>query len=776
MSEEAPRSFWSELKHRKVVRVAALYLAVGWGIVVASGELTGILELPGWTPRLVLVLMVLGFPVAVVLAWAFELTPEGVRRTETPVRPGSKSSRAPFFAGVVVGIASLSIVAFLAREDGPEADAGAAELDPNLVAVVPFRYSGPDDLSYLGDGVFQLLASRMTGEVGPRATDPTATAAIWDVASAAAPASASDDVARQLGAALVVTGSVVAGPDGLDLRAVMRDVRDGSEVASAPARGAPDSLAAVVERLAAGLISLSVGEYEESLAQLTSADPEALREYLQGQVEFRHGRWITAYDHFERAVRADSTFALAALWLADAGNNIPGSSPGVALNLAWRHRDRLSERDRVYLRARLGPSHPEPDTREERVRAYQEALRLAPDRANLWYFLGEETLHWPTSFQSFDRARQYFERALELDPRNANAHLHLFLTDLARRDLDAAIADRQRLLLLDTTKALHVDTRRLEAIAAGDTAAAVAVSDTVFAESPQETLLWMPIADAHATFLGAWQVGPALRGLETLRRQLIPGSSSSIGYVGTFAGFLDLGMPRRALDVLEELERGTPAARLRVLNALYGLLPEAVGVEAAALLERPGRAMPDERGEFVWSERVALELWRMAHGDLSGVPGAVTLLRAAGAAEPPAVRMTYETSALLLEAIGQARRGEAAARGTVDAMDALFVQRPPGMTADIYNATILAAAGTYERLGDPAKALAVLERETWATFTEHFGAHFARERGRLAALTGDTALARQEYGYYLAMRAQADPELQAEVAEVRAAYEALGGR
>ena len=69
----------------------------------------------------------------------------------------------------------------------------------------------------------------------------------------------------------------------------------------------------MVERLAGGILSLSVGEYEESLTQLTSADPDALREYLLGQVEFRDGRWVTAYDHFVRAVEIDSTFALASI-------------------------------------------------------------------------------------------------------------------------------------------------------------------------------------------------------------------------------------------------------------------------------------------------------------------------------------------------------------------------------------------------------------------------------------------------------------------------------
>ena len=321
MTDSRQASLWGELKDRKVVRVAAAYAAVAWAVVIGGSELSQILELPTWVPKLVLALAVLGFPVALVLAWAFELTPTGVRRAEPlPSPSGNRASRKPFLAGVAVGIAALSLFAFLIREGPGGADAegeGAASLsgaDADLVAILPFRYSGPPEFNYLGDGVFQLLASRFTGEVGPRATDATATAAVWDQASAADPMSANRVVAERLGAGLLLRGGVVAGPDGLTLTASLRDAATDGEVASASAQGPPDSLTAVVERLAGGILSLSMGEYAESLDQLTSADPAALREYLLGQVEFRNGRWLTANQHFARAVEIDSTFALAAIW------------------------------------------------------------------------------------------------------------------------------------------------------------------------------------------------------------------------------------------------------------------------------------------------------------------------------------------------------------------------------------------------------------------------------------------------------------------------------
>ena len=173
------RSLWDELKDRKVVRVAISYAVVGWAVIEVADTVTPMLALPIWLPKVVLVMVVLGFPIALVLAWAFELTPDGVQRATPTGATGGRSSRLPFVAGVVVGIASLTIVAFLVPEDDPAEPVGPEGLDTNVVAVVPFGFVGPDDLDHLGEGVSYLLAARFTGEIGPRAVDPDAARAHW---------------------------------------------------------------------------------------------------------------------------------------------------------------------------------------------------------------------------------------------------------------------------------------------------------------------------------------------------------------------------------------------------------------------------------------------------------------------------------------------------------------------------------------------------------------------------------------------------------------------
>src|ERR1044072_9244605 len=78
-----PPSFFSELKRRNVYKVAVAYAAVGWLVIQVATSTFPVMQIPTWALRLTIVLVLLGFPIALVLAWAFEVTPEGIKRTES---------------------------------------------------------------------------------------------------------------------------------------------------------------------------------------------------------------------------------------------------------------------------------------------------------------------------------------------------------------------------------------------------------------------------------------------------------------------------------------------------------------------------------------------------------------------------------------------------------------------------------------------------------------------------------------------------------------------
>lgn len=777
--DSGTRSLWGELRERKVVRVAGVYAVVGWGVIVGSSDLLEILpELPSWFPQVVFALVILGFPVAVVLAWAFEVSPDGVRKARA--RRGAtedRLSRVPLVVGLVVGTLVLATVGWMLWPPDPS-ETSVLDLDDELVMITTFVSSDET----LGYDVFLLMTTRFNGEVGPAATGVHETATLWEQVSSERPTTAKREVAERLGAGLVIHGNAVRGPDGLSLTATLERATSGDVLATHTAIGPADSLNSVVDDLAAGLLGRA-GGFHESLDQLTSTSFPAGQAWLAGHFEFGRGEIQAAYDHFVRAVEIDSTFALAAIWVADAGNNVTSAiAEGTArdhLELAWRHRDQLSSRDHAYLVARRGPNYPDPSTRAEREEALRDALDLNPTRSNVWYFLGEDLVHHPPDAEAIDEARRHFDRSLELGPTNPNAILHVLVAALRQKDTEGSIDAADQWAALDSTNALQRLPRFLRAVAQHDTALVVQLYDSVAVFMDFESME-LQFMDAPTMLGGTYQAAPLLRTIDRLRRELTP-ESSGPEYRHAFYAYQALGHPERALDVLADYERTTGIVyhRTRLLSSLYGPLPDEVGAaSAAAISDAPydvDAADPSARLDAA-RDRTSLELWRLSRGDLSGVDDSVRRQRELQAGMPEAYRKTIETQALLLEAIAQERHGDPGARETLQTMEALFAEGPPGLPSNVYDAMLLAISELYERLGATEDALATLERES-AFSAGHlaFNARFARTRGRLAAQLGDTDRAIAEYEFYTRMRAAAAPALQTELEEVRAALEALRG-
>src|SRR5438477_12607928 len=150
-------SFFSELKRRNVYKVAVAYAVVGWLVIQISSTVLPTFHAPEWVVQTLVVLVALGFPIALVLAWAFEATPEGIQRTEVadamPAAPGQKK-RAWIYV-VVIG-AAISIALFFLGRYTAQNNAGAArtELPTKSIAVSPFESLSEDKANaYFAEGV-----------------------------------------------------------------------------------------------------------------------------------------------------------------------------------------------------------------------------------------------------------------------------------------------------------------------------------------------------------------------------------------------------------------------------------------------------------------------------------------------------------------------------------------------------------------------------------------------------------------------------------------------
>src|SRR5438045_5703995 len=149
------RNFFSELKRRNVYKVAVAYAIVGWLLVQIATQVFPFLEIPNWVVRLVIVLVAAGFPIALVLAWAFELRPEGFKRTEDVDAAATKNTKSHAWIYVVIIGALFSIGLFMLGRYGFRAK-NSSLLEPSAksIAVLPFgNLSRDPDNEYFAAGI-----------------------------------------------------------------------------------------------------------------------------------------------------------------------------------------------------------------------------------------------------------------------------------------------------------------------------------------------------------------------------------------------------------------------------------------------------------------------------------------------------------------------------------------------------------------------------------------------------------------------------------------------
>ena len=170
-------SLIDELKRRKVFRVVIAYGAIAFAVGQAATSFFPALHLPDWSVTLVVALCVLGFPIAAVLAWAFDVTDQGIVRAGDAVQllPSKPSiARRAVAAVVIVLCVGLGITLAVRRMAGDDQN-----VDPNLIAVLPFRVTGDPALAYLREGMVDLLSPALAIEGGTRAVDPRSSMSAW---------------------------------------------------------------------------------------------------------------------------------------------------------------------------------------------------------------------------------------------------------------------------------------------------------------------------------------------------------------------------------------------------------------------------------------------------------------------------------------------------------------------------------------------------------------------------------------------------------------------
>src|SRR6266516_6030544 len=156
--------FFAELKRRNVYKIAIAYAVIAWLVMQIATQVFPFLEIPNWAIRLVIMLLALGFPVALILAWAFELTPEGIKRAEFADEFPKKSGRSRAWIYVVVIAGAISVgLFFVGRYTVPNKQGGPAEVATKSIAVLPFENLTHDpDNAYFADGIQEGILTRLS--------------------------------------------------------------------------------------------------------------------------------------------------------------------------------------------------------------------------------------------------------------------------------------------------------------------------------------------------------------------------------------------------------------------------------------------------------------------------------------------------------------------------------------------------------------------------------------------------------------------------------------
>jgi serine/threonine-protein kinase len=724
------------------------------------------------------------FPTAAAFAEALA-TPRDtiVTPTSTPVSRGRQRMLALGAAGL--GLALLAGYLWWPRP--------AAALDPNLVAVVPFRVAGAaPELGYLREGMIDLVAARLTGEGGARAADPRSVMTAWRRATG----SDADDLperdalglARRIGAGQLMLGGAVGTPGHVALNASLLPVRGGSPRVEAKVEGSADSLPQLVDRLVAQLITEGAGPSHE-LGGLVNVPLRALRLYLEGQAAQRRAAYADAVIRFGQALDLDSTFALAGLALASAAGWT--AAPGAGrrgLERAWAGRNRLSPRDRALVVAEVGPDYPATSRAIQHLDAWEGAVNIAPDQPDRWYELGDVYFHDGPYLQITSarrRAADAFRRSVALDS-NTAALGHL--VEIAVLNDDTASVRRLGALYLarDSSGELRDFYRWRIAEGLRDERAWTALS----AEYRR-----MPLPSLWRIMNYAVLDGRRLEDAESaaVAIRAVAGRSSDWQRSKTYLHAFEVnrGRPNAALAdtaASDEAEYGPHAALYqRVLDALYGDGDSVSGSQAARELARVTTK----------TDLCVATLWRLSHGETGGAAEAIARIRARARGDSPPSLTTNTVCARLLEAKLTAATGAAGATAALDRLDALIRSGPGGqrngppvaftLSPAYVRTTVgispcgfedfvnLEVAHLRERQGDLRAALAAVQRRTYAYHLSDYLAPHLREEGRLASLIGDTAAAIRAYRHYLALRSDPEPTLTPGVEAVRAELAKLGG-
>jgi serine/threonine-protein kinase len=550
------KNFFAELKRRNVYKVAVAYAVVAWLLLQAASIFLPAFDAPPWVMKIFIIVIIFGFPVALIFSWAFEITPEGIK-LESEIEPNKSIKRRTGRKIVAVTIALAVVAAGLfvyqlvrSKSTFTPRQSEAATAAPNKsIAVLPFvNMSADKNDEYLSDGMTEELINVLSKVPGLRVPGRTSCFAFKGKNE--------EDIFRKVGDQLhvgtVLEGSVRKAGDKLRVTAQLINVSDGYHLWSKDYDGDVKDIlnfqSSVAEQVVQALQVHLGAEAARALSKKPTENPEAHRLYLLGRYEFAkytQTGWNNAIRYYEQALRIDPEFALAYCGLADnyayMGSVVMPEKEAIAKEKEFAQKALELDPELAEAHMSLALALVAAYDWRNGLKEFDRSLELNPNLA-FAYELQAWTLN---GLGRFDEAIAKTRKAVELDPLNPFFQMSLSFYQYWARQYDDAIAQARETLAMDPNSAISHVLLGLSFLKKGDTAGAIAELQETKAPDPGA---WYQgfLGYAFAISGDRAKAEQSLRELEELaKRQYVSPTAFATIYLG-------LGQKEKCLDWLEK--------------------------------------------------------------------------------------------------------------------------------------------------------------------------------------------------------------------------------
>jgi len=450
-----PGKFFTELRRRNVYKVAIAYAVIAWLLIQAGSILFPTFEAPGWVMKVFVTVIAAGFPITLVMAWAFEMTPQGMKRTEN-VSPDEfipQWSRRKFVTLIItVAIAAGGLLAFQLWR---ASNSTSIRIPQKSIAVLPFENLSHDqENAYFAEGIQDEILTRLAQISDLKVISRTSTQRYK---------SSPDDlpqIAKQLGVANILEGSVqkVANQVRVNVQ-LINAATDAHLWAEIYDRRLTDIFrieSEIAKAIADALQAKLTGLEEHAIAARPTEDTEAHQLYLKGRYFWnkRTGQDLrTAADYFQQAINKDRNYALAYSGFAD--SYLLLSIYGVETPQQSFPQAKVAAQKAIELDSSLAEPHAslgliltsfDWDFAASK-KEFERAIQLNPNYATAHQWFGNGPLLF---LGEFDRSIGEGKRAVELDPLSLIANNDLGTNYVVARRYDEAIKQYEKVLAMDS--------------------------------------------------------------------------------------------------------------------------------------------------------------------------------------------------------------------------------------------------------------------------------------------------------------------------------------